>query len=138
MNKKMILIVADDAAFNRAMSARLTAEGFEPIATVGASEAMIAIRRREPDLIIVDLTFPPDVGHGGGVPWDGFLIINWLRRMGSLTTTPAILVTSTDPTPHAERARSSGFSGLFQKNVDPAIFLGSIHRLLGATTPTAA
>src|SRR6516162_2498025 len=97
MDSKAILIVDDDPVFTRATSARLAAEGFETITAADCSEAMSAIRLRKPDLIIVDLLYKPDVAHGGGVAWDGFLIVDWLRRMGSLTTTPVILFTGSDP-----------------------------------------
>ena len=138
MDKKAILIVDDDPVFTRATSARLTAEGFETITAPDCSEAMSAIRLRKPDLIIVDLLYKPDVAHGGGVAWDGFLIVDWLRRMGSLTTTPVILFTGSDPAPYAERARKSKFVGLFHKGVEPGIFVATVHRILGTATATTA
>ena len=97
------------------------------------------MKDRQPDLIIVDLLFAPDVGHGGGVSWDGFLIVDWFRRMGCLTTkTPVILVTASDPAPYVERARKAKFAGLFSKSVEPGILIATIHRILGKIAAAAA
>ena len=136
MHKK-ILIVEDDAACTNALSARLSAEGFEIIAAKDGSEAVGAIRLYQPDLVIIDVFFPPDVSHGGGVPWDGFLLVDWLRHLGLLTRTPVILVTASNPAPYMERAKASRVGGLFQKNVDPSVWIGTMHRLLGTNAPLA-
>ena len=139
MNGKMILIVDDDPVFTKATATRLTVEGFETVTAADYSEAMSTMRDRQPDLIIVDLLYAPDVGHGGGVSWDGFLIVDWFRRMGCLTTrTPVILVTGSDPAPYAERARKAKFAGLFGKSVEPGIFVATVHRILGTTTAATA
>jgi CheY-like chemotaxis protein len=94
------------------------------------SGAVSAARGSKPDLIVLDLFFPPDVGHGGGVAWDGFLILDWLRRTGGITDTPIIFATVGDPTEYVERARKAGVSGFFRKGGDIGELVGLIHHLL--------
>ena len=82
MNKgKKILIVDDNEVILKTLSLKLTSAGYAVLTAIDGSAAVAAARRDKPDLILLDLSFPPDVAHGGGVPWDGFLIINWLRRI---------------------------------------------------------
>jgi CheY-like chemotaxis protein len=66
MNGKKILVVDDDPVFTKAISFRLKAEGFEVITALDGGEAVSAMRRHKPDLLVVDIFFPPDVAHGGG------------------------------------------------------------------------
>lgn len=133
---RTILLVDSNAVFLGALSTALRAEGYEVITAADGSTAVNAARNNMPDLIILDLYYPPDVANGGGVSWDGFLIMEWLRRMDDFSRTRVIFTTADDPAPHVERARKAGASGLFQKGPDMSQLLSVIHRFLGE--PTAA
>ena len=130
MNNKKILLVDDDPVFVQATSTRLRGEGFEVLTADDGAGAVSALRQGKPDLILLDILFPPDVAHGGGVGWDGFLLMEWLRRMGGLTDTRFILMTGADPAQYAERARKAGAAGLFPKSVEPGDLIRVIHQLL--------
>jgi CheY-like chemotaxis protein len=138
MSGKKILLVDNDAVFTKTMSAKLQAEGFETAVAQDGAAAVSAMRLFEPDLVIVDLIFPPDVAHGGGVLGDGFLIVDWLRRIGTLESIPVIMMTASDPAQHAQRARKERFAALFQKTVAPEVWLRTIHQLLNARSAAAA
>ena len=133
---RTILLVDASNAFLTALSTTLRAEGYEVTTAGDGSTAVSAARSNMPDLIILDLFYPPDVGHGGGVPWDGFLIMEWIKRMADFSRTRVIFTTRENPAPFVERARKAGASGLFQKGKDMSPLLSVIHRLLGE--PTAA
>ena len=133
---KSILLVDANALFLRALSTALRAEGYEVITAADGSTAVSAARSKMPDLIILDLYYPPDVGHGGGVAWDGFLILEWIKRMADFSKTRVIFTTTADPAQYADRARKAGASGLFQKGPDMSPLQNVIHRFLGQ--PTAA
>src|SRR5689334_12871467 len=77
---KKILIVDDSLIILKTLSIKLKAAGYQVFTAVDGSEAVSTVRRERPHLILLDIGFPPDVGHGGGVAWDGFLIMTWLRR----------------------------------------------------------
>ena len=81
MNPKKVLIVDDDAVLIRGLSNVLGGAGYHVLAAEDGAGAVSAVRQEKPDLVVLDIHFPPDVAHGGGVPWDGFLIMNWLCRM---------------------------------------------------------
>jgi two-component system KDP operon response regulator KdpE len=130
MSIKKILLVDDDRVFVNAFSMKLRAEGYQVITAPDGAGAVKAAREAKPDLIVLDIVFPPDVAHGGGVPWDGFLIIDWLRRMAGVTETPIILVSAGDPAAYVDRARKAGASGFFPKAADIGKLVGLIHQFL--------
>jgi CheY-like chemotaxis protein len=134
---RTILLVDADAFFLRTLAETLRAHGYEVTTAADGSSAVNAARSSKPDLIILDLYYPPDVGHGGGVPWDGFLIVEWIRRMADFSGTRVIFTTTADPVQYADRARKAGASGLFQKGPDMSQLLSVVHRFLGEPTPAA-
>lgn len=138
MNPKKILIADDDRVFLKAMSLKLKSEGFEVLTAEDGGSAVSAVRIARPDLILLDINFPPDVGHGGGVPWDGFLIMNWLKRMEEAKNIPIVVVTGGDAAQLRDRAMASGAVGFFQKPVDNDELIELIRRALeGPTAPSA-
>src|SRR5690349_7763955 len=97
MNPKRILVVDDNLVFVRSLSMKLKSKGYDVLTAMDGGEAVSAARKEKPDLILLDISFPPDVGHGGGVPWDGFLIIEWLHRIDEASTVPIIVISGGDP-----------------------------------------
>src|SRR5436190_5344991 len=102
MNPKKILVVDDSTIILKALSMKLKTAGYAVLTAQDGSEAVSLARRERPDLILLDISFPPDVGHGGGVPWDGFLIMGWLRRMDELKNVPIVIITGADPEKYKE------------------------------------
>src|SRR5579862_990830 len=94
--RKVILVIDDNLVFQKAMLMKLRAYGYDVMTAEAGSAALAAIGRLKPDLILLDLNFPPDVANGGGLGWDGFLIIRWLRRMREVVDVPVIAVTGGD------------------------------------------
>jgi len=135
MNRNKILIVDDNLVVVKALSMKLKANGYDVITAEDGSEAVSAARKQNPDLIILDISFPPDVGHGGGVPWDGFLIMEWLRRMDEAKSIPVIIMTSGDPEKYKEKALTAGAVSFFQKPVNNDELIAAIHKTLGAGAP---
>src|SRR6266404_690420 len=126
MALKKILIVDDSPVILKAFSNKLRASGFEPLTAQDGGTAVNLARQQKPDLIILDINFPPDVAHGGGVAWDGFLIINWLRRMDEARHTPVIVITGEAGANYKERALAAGAVEFFQKPVDPEQLVAAI------------
>ena len=129
-NGKKVLIVDDSAIILKTLSNRLRAEGYEVLTASEGSKAVSTVRQERPDLILLDINFPPDVGSGGGVPWDGFLILHWLRRMDEAVNTAVIVITGDDPNRHKNRCLAAGVSALFQKPVDCDALLASMRSVL--------
>jgi DNA-binding response OmpR family regulator len=138
MNGKKILIVDDDAVVLSAVSMKLKHEGFETITATDGSAAVSAVRKSKPDLILLDITFPPDVAHGGGVPWDGFLIMAWLRRMDEAKGIPFIVISAGDPAMYEKRAMAAGATHFFHKPMQNEELLAVIHKALAPHEAAAA
>jgi len=137
MNPRKILIVDDSPVILKAFSTKLRVKGYEVITAPDGSSAVSTARQHKPDLIILDISFPPDVEHGGGVPWDGFLILDWIRRLEMEKAPPVIIVTGGDPAKYKERALAAGAVGFFQKPVNPDELVAAIQHALGDAPPAA-
>jgi CheY-like chemotaxis protein len=137
MDSKTILIVDDDRVIVKSLSTILTASGYKAIIARDGGEAICSVRRDRPDLILLDINFPPDVGHGGGVAWNGFLIMGWLRRMDEAKDIPVLLVTGDLGAQRKEQAIAAGAVGLLHKPVSKDELLGMVRQALGeiATEP---
>src|SRR5205085_1894309 len=90
---KKILVVDDSPVILKTLSMKLTGAGYEALVAEDGGTAVSLVRNERPDLVILDISFPPDVGHGGGIPWDGFLILEWLRRLDEAKHIPFIIIT---------------------------------------------
>jgi CheY-like chemotaxis protein len=135
MNRKKILIVDDSPIILKTVSAKLTLHGYHALTARDGGEAISTVRRERPDLILLEISFPPDVAHGGGVAWDGFLIMDWLRRMDEGKTIPIIIITGGDPIKYEHRSLAAGAVAFFHKPIDNAALLEIIHQTLGDPEP---
>jgi CheY-like chemotaxis protein len=134
MNGKTILLVDDDPVILKSLSLKLNAKGYDVVTATDGSEAVSAVRTQNPDVILLDLTFPPDVAHGG-VAWDGFQIMQWLKRMEEAANIPIIVITGGDPAKYEARAREIGAAAFFHKPIDHDGLFGVISKALGESVP---
>src|SRR5437588_6088939 len=131
MSQRKILIVDDNALILKALSMKLTSKGYQVRTAQDGGEASAAVRREKPDLILLDVLFPADVGHGGGVPWDGFLIINWLRRLEEGKKTPIIVMSAAAAKDYENKAIAAGAVAFLQKPLDHDQLVAIIDETLG-------
>jgi CheY-like chemotaxis protein len=135
MSRQKILIVDDDAVVIKAMSMKLESAGYEVVAAVEGTEAISAARKEKPDLILLDLNFPADVG----VSWDGFKIIAWLQRVDESKGTPVIVISGGEPAKYKARALQAGAIAYLQKPVNNDELIGLVKlSLTGSAKPTSA
>jgi two-component system, OmpR family, KDP operon response regulator KdpE len=134
MNRKKILVVDDSLVILKTVSMKLTANGYDVVTAEDGSAAVSAVRMQKPDLILLDLSFPPDVAHGGGVAWDGFLIMNWLRRLEEAKHIPIIVITGGDPAKCKDRALAAGAANVFHKPINNDALLTLIRETLAKST----
>jgi CheY-like chemotaxis protein len=134
---KKILIVDDDPVILETTSLKLRSEGYAAVTAVDCSDAIGRVRDEQPDLILLDLTFPPNVAQGGAVAWDGFVIMSWLRQFQNTGSIPIIIMTVQDTPNLEERALKAGARALFHKPVDHERLLETIGQVLGVETEVA-
>ena len=128
MNPKKVLIVDDDVIILKTLSTKLKAKGYDVCTASDGSQAVNAVRTQRPDLILLDLTFPPEVG---GVGWDGFRIMDWLKRIDEAQNVPIMVVTGGDPAKFEAKAKAAGATAFFHKPIDHDELLGAIERAFG-------
>jgi CheY-like chemotaxis protein len=112
---KKILVVDDNEIILKTVSLKLQGAGYQVITALDGSEAVAAARRETPDLILLDISFPPDVG---GVEWDGFRIMEWFHRLETAKKVPVIIITGGEDSKNKERAVASGAVAFFNKPID--------------------
>jgi len=134
---KTILIVDDDTVANLTMARQLELIGYTTVSTRDAAEAISSVRNAKPDLILVKVALPPDVGHGGGAFSDGFLLVSWLRRINEATAIPVVMINGDDCPEHINRARAVGAVGFFPKPINYEGLVALVVRKLGEPVPQA-
>jgi CheY-like chemotaxis protein len=128
--RRKIMIVDDDAVILKALTLKLESEGYAVATAVDGADALRGLREEKPDLVLLDINFPPDIAHGGGVPWDGFLLMRWLRGIERVGKVPIVFMTGNDPGGYRDRALACGAAALFHKPIEPSVLIATIERIL--------
>ncbi len=103
--RQRVLIVDDHAAFRESASALLEAEGFEVVGEAGdGEEAMRAVERLRPEIVLVDIQLP-------GL--DGFGVA---ERLAEIVDAPmVILISSRDARAYGARVDEAPVRGFLAK-----------------------
>jgi len=134
MNRQKILLVDDDPVIIKAMSMKLEPAGYQVITAVDGTEAIASARKEKPDLILLDVNFPNDIG----MSWDGFQVIAWLQRVDDAKGTPVIVISGGEAAKYQARALQAGAVAYFQKPVNNDELLALIKQKLAASPNPAA
>ena len=127
MNKKKILIVDDDGVVVTSLTIKLKANGYDVVKAQDGSAAVNAVRTQKPDAILLDINFPPEFLS---VTWDGFQIMEWLRRLEEGAKIPIFIITSGDPEKYVTRARAMGALAFFRKPVVHEKLIAALRQVL--------
>jgi len=114
-----ILLVDDDPGLLRLVSIRLSAEGYEIVAVESAAEALAALPRFRPDLVISDLRMNNMDGIG--------LLKEIQRQRPGLCV---LLLTAHGTIPDAVEATQSGAFGFLTKPIDKDQLLDYVQRAM--------
>lgn len=129
MSGKKLLLVDDDRDLQQSLGIRLRASGFQVAIAGDAVQAISAVRRESPDLVLLDIGLP------GG---DGYLVLERLRAMSGSAVLPVIVLSARDPELHEKKMLDSGADAFFQKPADNAALLTKVRELLGEPAPGVA
>ena|ERR1700733_7922123 len=127
---KKILVVDDNEIVIKTISLKLQGAGYRVITAMDGSEAVAMARKEVPDLILLDISFPPDVGS---VQWDGFRIMEWFQRLDTAKKIPIIVISGSEDLKTKARATAAGAVAYFQKPLDHDHLLKIIRATLGET-----
>jgi CheY-like chemotaxis protein len=114
-SQKKILVVDDNEIILKTTSMKLQSAGYQVFTALDGSEGVAAVRKLNPDLVLLDITFPPDVS---GMSWDGFRIMEWLHRVDETKKIPIIVISGVVEEKNKQRAMSSGAVAFFPKPVN--------------------
>ena len=82
-----LLVIDDDAALRAVVRVVLSAQGWEVLEARGPAEGISAARREQPDVVLLDVTFP-------GEARDGFSVCRELRSLPATKRIPIVLFTA--------------------------------------------
>ena len=130
MTPKRILLVEHFAPALKELARTLHDEGYDVLLAEDGAGAVNAARRQLPDLILLAVNLPPDPGHAGGVSWDGFVMLHWMRELDELKTTPVVILGDTDSDELRDKARAAGALGYFPKSREPQLLISILRQIL--------
>ena len=122
MDKKKILVIDDDQDLALGLKVRLKANNYITVFATDAVSAISQANKEAPDLILLDLGLPAG---------DGFVVMERLDNIESLSSIPVIVMSARDPQANKDRALQAGAKAYFQKPVDNDELLTAIQNLLG-------
>ena len=135
-SRKKILVIDDNEIILKTTSMKLQSAGYQVVVALDGAEGVAAVRKEKPDLVLLDITFPPDVG---GVAWDGFRIMDWLHRVDETKKIPIIIISGVVGETNKQRAAASGAVAFFPKPVNFDEMIKVIRTTLSAgTSPVPA
>ncbi len=125
---KKILVVDDNEVVIKTISLKLQGAGYRVITAMDGTEAVAVTRKENPDLILLDINYPPELA---GIPWDGFRVIEWLQRLETSKKIPIVVITGTEDPKARERATKAGAVAFFLKPLEHDQLLKVIRATLG-------
>ena len=125
--KKRILVVDDDPVIQTAFGIKLKASNYDVLTATDGGTAVNIVRTQKPDAILLDINFPDDFSS---VSWDGFRIMEWLKRIDGVGKIPIFVISGGDPDKYVARARELGAVAFFRKPIIHEELVAALHRVL--------
>jgi two-component system response regulator MprA len=119
MAEAAILVVDDDAPIRRMLDRTLSAEGYAVETAADGGEALVAVERSTPDLLVLDVGLP-------GV--DGLAVSRRLRARG--VAVPVLLLTARDAVPDRVAGLDAGADDYLLKPFATEELLARVRALL--------
>jgi two-component system, OmpR family, response regulator MtrA len=120
--RRLILIADDDEDILALVKAVLERSGHEVVAVGDGAEALASVRRRRPDLAVLDITMP----HV-----DGLEVLRRLRADAETTALPVVLLSAQAQEADVERGFATGASAYVKKPFSPRELAARVAELLG-------
>ena len=118
---KSILIIDDDPNILLTLGVRLKGMGYTVFTAKDAVNAISAVRKNMPDVVVLDISLP------GG---DGLQVAERLQRLSGTGATPIIFITASENPVLRERAEKLGAVGYLKKPFDATQLADAIESAL--------
>jgi len=120
--RQLVLLVEDDADLARVIFSTLEQHGVELVSATGAHQAKIEVAKRDPDLVILDLSLADG---------DGFEVVNFLRQHDTLRNVPLVVYSATEVEKEDQERLRLGYTEFLTKSrVSPEELEALVIRLL--------
>lgn len=127
----------DNKIILKAVALVLQSNGYEVITAADGAAVVSIVDREVPDLILLDLLFPPDA-MDVGMHWDGFAIMRWLRNMSGAKDVPIIIISGTEPAKYEPQSLAAGARAFLHKPLDMDELISTVRTVLGEKQTEAA
>lgn len=118
---KKVLLVDDDNIILLHTGVRLKSMGYTVFTAKDAINAVAAVRKNEPDVVVLDISLPAG---------DGFVVAERLQNLSGSAATPIIFITASDNPALRERAMKLGAVGFLKKPFDATSLADAIEMAL--------
>jgi len=118
---RKVLVVDDDPVVRKSFDRVLTGKGYAVITAENGEEALAAIAKQRPDLILMDIQLPI---------MDGYEATRRIKADASLRSIPIIAVTSYALSGEGQKARVAGCDDYVPKPFSPRQLLAKIKQYL--------
>jgi len=122
----LILVVEDNPANQLLTTSVLGRDGFETEVADCAEDALVSIKARKPDLILMDVQLPG---------MDGLTFASSLRSVPEAAGVPVVALTSHAMRGDRERAIAAGCVGYLSKPIDTRTLGGELRAFLQQSQP---
>jgi two-component system, sensor histidine kinase SagS len=131
-----ILVVDDNPVIQRAVYFALRDHGYQVVMSGAVFDAINIIREEQPDLVLVDLSFPLDASNIGGPLADGFFFMHWIRRTPEVEDVPVMIISATEPDKYQERIADLEIKACLHKPLKKDDLLTAIQKILDVNAAT--
>jgi two-component system OmpR family response regulator len=118
---KSILLVDDDNSILLGTGVRLKSMGYTVYTAKDAVNAVSAVIKHKPDVVVLDVSLPAG---------DGFTVATRLQNLVSSAATPIIFITGSENPVLRERAMKQGAAAFLQKPFDATTLADAIENAL--------
>ena len=121
-----IVLADDDLDFRNAIQKSFEGKGFEVTTADNGDEALTAVAKVKPDLIVLDVMMPGK---------DGFAVCHELKNSSKTSSIPVLMLTSLASNKQGKNgaeklAEGHNADGFLEKPVDPATLIKTAHELI--------
>ena len=120
---KKVLLIEDEPNIIEAVSFILSRDGWEVTTHANGHDAMDAVRRRAPHLIILDVMLPGKSGYD---------ILSEMREDAEFAETPVLMLTARGQTRDREMAERAGADRYMTKPFSNADVLDAVRAMVGS------
>ena len=124
----LILVVEDNLANQLLTTMVLNRDGFETAVADSAEDALVFIKARRPDLILMDVQLPG---------MDGLTFASTLRSVPEAAGVPVVALTSHAMRGDRERAIAAGCVGYLSKPIDTRTLSDELRALIKQSQPAS-